>query len=255
MNQLTTFNQMTSMQIAEVTGKLHHHIIRDIKDEIEKLENAGVPTETKFGLSERQDSTGRKIPYYILTKEGVLQLAARYDAVVRAKLIELTMRQDQQIQLHNLSPQLQLLINIETEQRVMKQQLSEYSEKAKAADIKATEVKQELQGMRDIITLDTRSWREDTSRIINKIAQKLGGNEHIRDVRTEAYKLLDKRFGVSIETRLTNLVRRMAEQGVCKSRRDKANHLDVIAEDKKLIEGFVAIVKEMAVKHGVGKGA
>ncbi len=94
MNQLTTFNQMTSMQIAEVTGKLHHHITRDIKDEIEKLENSGVPTETKFGLSERKDSTGRTIPYYILTKEGVLQLAARYDAVVRAKLIELAMKED-----------------------------------------------------------------------------------------------------------------------------------------------------------------
>jgi len=93
MNELMAMNQMTSMEIAAVTGKLHHHITRDIKDEIEKLENAGVSTETKFGLSERQDSTGRTIPYYILTKEGVLQLAARYDAVIRAKLIDLAMRQ------------------------------------------------------------------------------------------------------------------------------------------------------------------
>ena len=34
------------------------------------------------------------MPCYILTKEGVLQLAARYDAVVRAKLIDLAMKQD-----------------------------------------------------------------------------------------------------------------------------------------------------------------
>lgn len=95
MNSLITFNKMTSMEIAEITGKLHHHVIRDITDEIEKLENAGINTETKFGLSERQDSTGRKIPYYELTKEGVLQLAARYDAVIRAKLIELATRNDQ----------------------------------------------------------------------------------------------------------------------------------------------------------------
>lgn len=94
MNELTLNDKMTSMQISEVTGKQHGHIMRDIKDEIEKLETSGVYTKSKFGLSERQDSTGRKIPYYILTKEGVLQLAARYDAVVRAKLIELAMKQE-----------------------------------------------------------------------------------------------------------------------------------------------------------------
>jgi len=87
------------MEIAEVTGKEHKNIIRDIRDEVEKLENAGITTELKFELSERQDSTGRTIPYYILTKEGVLQLAARYDAVIRAKLIDLAMKQDKPLQI------------------------------------------------------------------------------------------------------------------------------------------------------------
>lgn len=95
MNEITTFSKMTSMEIAEVTGKRHDNIMRDIHDEAEKLQNSGIDTELKFELSERQDSTGRKIPYYILTKEGVLQLAARYDAVVRAKLIELAMKQEE----------------------------------------------------------------------------------------------------------------------------------------------------------------
>lgn len=43
----------------------------------------------------------------------------------------------------------------------------------------------------------------------------------------------------------------MAEEGVCKSKRDKLSKVDIIAEDKKLIEGFVAIVKEMAIRYGV----
>lgn len=107
MNELTTINKMTSMQIAEVTGKRHSDIMRDIRDEIEKLENGGIEAERKFALSERQDSTGRKIPYYILTKEGVLQLAARYDAVVRAKLIELVIKHDDL--LLNASPELQAI--------------------------------------------------------------------------------------------------------------------------------------------------
>lgn len=82
------------------------------------------------------------------------------------------------------------------------------------------------------------------------MARNLGGNEHIRDIRAESYKLLNERFGVSLEQRLINKRRRMADEGICKSKRDKLNHMDVIAEDKKLIEGYVAIIKEMAIKYG-----
>lgn len=98
MNELISINQsITSMQIAEITGKRHADILRDIRDESEKLQKSNIGTERKFALSERTDPTGRKIPYYILSKEGVLQLAARYDAVTRAKLIELAMKAEQQI--------------------------------------------------------------------------------------------------------------------------------------------------------------
>lgn len=95
MEELMTINKMTSMQIAEVTGKQHKNILADIRDEVYKLENGGFNTELKFQPSERKDNTGRKIPYYELTKEGVLQLAARYDAVVRAKLIDLVINGEQ----------------------------------------------------------------------------------------------------------------------------------------------------------------
>jgi phage regulator Rha-like protein len=71
-NELMTISKMSSMEIAEVTGKQHQHIMRDIRDEIEKLENSGIETQSKFGLRERDGLTG-KIPYYELTKEGVLQ--------------------------------------------------------------------------------------------------------------------------------------------------------------------------------------
>ena len=86
--QLATVTQMTSLEVAEITGKEHKSILRDIRDEIEKLESQRIFTEHIFVPSEYQDRTGRTLPMYILTREGVLQLAARYDAVVRCKLIE-----------------------------------------------------------------------------------------------------------------------------------------------------------------------
>ena len=67
----------------------------------------------------------------------------------------------------------------------------------------------------------------------------------------DRYRRVEERAGVSLGTRLTNNRNRMAGEGVCKSKRDKLSKVDVIADDKKLIEIYVAIVKEMAVKYGV----
>lgn len=103
-----------------------------------------------------------------------------------------------------------------------------------------------------LIALNPNAWREDCRRLIVKIAQKMGGNEFIREVQAEAFKLVDERAGASLETRLTNKRRRMADEGVCKSKRDKLNKVDVIADDKKLIEVYMHIVKQMAIKYGVG---
>lgn len=139
--------------------------------------------------------------------------------------------------LSELSPELQVLINLEIRQKELEASI--------------TENKQEIQDMRDVIRLDTTSWRKDTSDLINKIAHSMGGYEHIKLLREESYKLLNDRMGVALGIRLTNKRRRMADEGVCKSKRDKLNYLDIIAEDKKLIEGYVAIIKEMAIKYKV----
>lgn len=150
---------------------------------------------------------------------------------IRQKLIELDTN------IEGLSPELRLLINLEIKQ--------------KQQDKAITDTNKRIDNIGDIIALDTRSWREDARNLIVRIAQKMGGNDYIKDVQKEIYQLVNKRGGKSLETRLTNMRRRMAEEGVCKSKRDKLNKVDVIAEDKVLIELYIAIVKEMAVKYGV----
>jgi len=131
----------------------------------------------------------------------------------------------------------------------MKQQLNEANHNALAAKNEAIGVKEDLQAIRDVITLSPNSWRPDSSALINKMALGAGGYDHIRAIREESYKFLCERFGVDVKTRLTNKRRRMADEGICKSKRDKLTVLDVISEDKKLIEGYIAIVKEMAIKY------
>jgi phage regulator Rha-like protein len=108
LNNLTTLTQMTSTEIALVIGKRHSDVMRDIRDEAQKLENGGMSNERKFALVEYTDGKGEKRPCYSLSKEGVLQLAARYDAVVRAKLIDMVMKQSDPFK--TLSPELKAII-------------------------------------------------------------------------------------------------------------------------------------------------
>ena len=120
-------------------------------------------------------------------------------------------------------------------------------------ELTANQTKQaeDLQGIRDVITLSTVSWREDTKNLLVKIARKTGDVQIVSDLWSDAYKLLDSRMGVNVKQRLVNLRKNMAIEGASKSKQSNTNTLDVIGLDKKLVEGFVAIVKEMAIKAGV----
>ena len=57
--------RMTSLEIAEITGKPHNDVLKAIR----KMESAWTQvTQGKFSLSAYQDATGRTLPCYELTK-------------------------------------------------------------------------------------------------------------------------------------------------------------------------------------------
>lgn len=118
-------------------------------------------------------------------------------------------------------------------------------------ELEQKKLKEEIQGIRTVVALNSTDWKTDSKNLIVKIAQKLGGNQFIQDVYKEIYTNLERRAGCQLEIRLTNKCRRMADEGVCKSKRDKLNKLDIIGEEKKLLECFLAITKELAIKYGV----
>lgn len=73
---------MTSLEIAEVTGKQHFNVMRDIRSILEQGVN-----EINFELVEYKDKKGEARPMYQLTKKGCLILASGYDALLREKII------------------------------------------------------------------------------------------------------------------------------------------------------------------------
>lgn len=133
----------------------------------------------------------------------------------------------------------------------MREQVNQANYHALEAKAEAEKSREEIQAMRDAITLDSNGWRKETTAIINKIATKLGGFSEVNLLKREIYKLLDTRLGVDVNRRLLEKKKRMALEGVCKSKIDKVNVLDVIAEDKKLIDGYVNIIRQYALKYGV----
>lgn len=85
MNALTAFAQpltMSSREIAELTGKLHTNVLRNIRNMLAELGEA----ELKFESSYR-DSTGRTLPMFNLPKELTLTLVAGYSAPLRHRIV------------------------------------------------------------------------------------------------------------------------------------------------------------------------
>ncbi|MBB6716334.1 antA/AntB antirepressor family protein [Clostridium gasigenes] len=144
-----------------------------------------------------------------------------------------------------------VLIQSLQEMKDMKQQLNQVNNKVLEAKEETQEVKKEVQAIRDVVALSSTDWRKDTASLISRMALEMGGYENIRVIREESYKSLERRMAVQLSVRLTNKRKRMADEGVCKSKRDKLNQLDVIGEDKKLVEGYIAIVKELSIKYGI----
>ena len=75
---------MTSLEIAELTGKQHCHVMEAIR----KMEPAWVKVnESNFRLIEYKDNRGRLKPCYQLTKTECLYIATKFNDEARAKLV------------------------------------------------------------------------------------------------------------------------------------------------------------------------
>lgn len=76
-----------SLTVAQVFGKRHADVLRDIENQIKKLQEANENefTERNFALSDYKDSTGRKLKRYLLTEEGFAIVTMSYVTVEAMK--------------------------------------------------------------------------------------------------------------------------------------------------------------------------
>ena len=76
--------RMTSLEIAELTGKQHFHVMEAIR----KMEPAWEKVAaSKFRLGSYEDANGQMRPCYSLTKTECLYIATKFNDEARAKLV------------------------------------------------------------------------------------------------------------------------------------------------------------------------
>lgn len=238
MNKLmTTDVKMTSLDIAEVTGKRHADVMRDVRREVEELgDEIG---QRIFAQSSYINKQNKEQPCYEFGKQGAMQLALKYDAKTRYNVISYI----EQLENDN-KPMTQLeLMQMQVNQLIEQdRKLSEQSERISTVEKTTNDIK-------EVFTLNTHNWKEEVKRIINAIAKNNGGS--YQSTWNKTYSDLEIRARCNLSRRLDNMKDRAIVAGASKREIAKMNNLGVIEADQRLIEIYLTIVKEMAIKYGI----
>ena len=155
MNQLMNSEiKMTSLDLAELTGKEHKHIMRDIREEINKLgKELG---ESIFGLSSYKTLQNKELPCYTFGRKGAMQLALKYDATTRFKVIE---------RIEQLEKQQQPKTPLEVLQGTINQLVEQ--------DKRMNQLEGQVNNISNIVSMNNVGWREKVN-VILKESRKTG---------------------------------------------------------------------------------
>lgn len=143
-----------------------------------------------------------------------------------------------------LSPELQMFNQMY--KAVAKNEIE--TKEAKEMAVAATKA---VNNISNIVSITNVEWRKKVDVVLKRIAQKWSGVEPYRSVRNYSYEKFEQRAGCNLNIRLNNRKKNAASQGMTKSFVNKINKLDCIAEEKRLVEIYIQVVKEMAIQFKV----
>ncbi|WP_107839537.1 Rha family transcriptional regulator [Metasolibacillus meyeri] len=248
MNQLP--RNISSLEVAEMVGRDHKNVMRDIATILSQLDELKIEPISYFVESEYKDSLNRSKPCYLLTKQGCELYGNRMTGVdgtaFSVKYIErFNEMEEQQINFTMPQPTQAELI------AMMAQHNVEQERRLNEVEQRQNQLEAKQDNITEIIALNPTEWRKKVSRILSKIAESRGGFEAHKQVRNESYELLEERARCKLNIRIANKQKNLLLTGVGRSTISKVSKIDVIADDTRLTEIYLAIVKEMAIKYGV----
>jgi len=131
--------------------------------------------------------------------------------------------------------------------RGMIDQLELTQKTAAEAKALAASTQETIQNIKETLAPVDKEWRKWVMEQLNRVAFARGGQ--YKEIREDAYNLLEKRAACNLSRRVSNLKERLREQGATKTAIDKTNRMDAIERDQRLKEIYTAIVRELAVKY------
>lgn len=248
MNQLQ--RNISSLEVAEMVSRPHNDVLKDIRRIIDQL-GEGTSSQSYFIESTYTNTQNKELPCFLLSKKGCelygTRMTGEKGTQFAVKYIERFNEMEEQQKVNFTMPQPTTAELI----AMMAQQGVEQERRLNAMEEKQLQLETKQDNIAEIVALNPTEWRKKTTTILNKIALARGGFEEYRKVRNESYQVLDERARCKLDIRLTNRKKEMALNGATKAKIEKVSKLDVIADDARLTEIYLAIVKEMAIKHQI----
>lgn len=192
MNELVVINQKgqsvtTSLKVAEIFGKNHAHVLRDIQS----LECSEDFRESNFGLSSYVSQQGKELPMYEIAKDGFSFLVMGYTgakaAEFKEKFInefnkrESLLKDDDYI----LSRALEISHN---KMKALEQQLTQRDERLKLQDRVIKEAAPKVEYYEEVL-------QSESTFTITQIAKELGMGPQILNTKLHLLKIQYKQSG------------------------------------------------------------
>ncbi|WP_167630645.1 Rha family transcriptional regulator [Listeria valentina] len=231
----------SSLNVANIFGKQHKDVLKAIRNlKIDQRNFAQM-----FIESSEPDSYGRDRKVIYMNRDGFTFIAFGFTGAkadeFKLKYIEAFNEMEQyikkQLDTSNLSPELQMF--------------NQMFLAVANAEREAKEAKTEINDMKMIFSVNANEWRDKVKTILRKIANNFGGTEPFRSVINMSYERFESRAHCDLNRRLENRKIKMSAKGMSKTSIQKLNKLDCIAEEKRLIEIYLTVVKEMAIQFGI----
>lgn len=237
MNQLRIVNHsgrllVDSREVAEMTGKDHSHLLRDIKNYLTILGKSNFGSAEFFIESYYNDTQGKPRLHYLITKKGCDMVANK---MTGEKGILFTAEYVKKFdEMENL------LKPTSIEDLIILQAQSVKELKTQVLTLGET-----VTTIQETFLQRDEDWRKSINTMLNRAAFKLGGQ--YRDLRNKSYQLLEERGRCDLNKRLRNLLDRLEHNGATKTQINRASKMDVIEADARLKEIYTSIVKELSI--------
>ena len=241
MNSLTIIKSngqfaIDSREVAEMTDVRHSDLLEKINGYVVHLLNGEFRSVEFFIKSSYEDSTGRTLPCYFLTRKGCDMVANKMTGEKGVLFTAAYVTKFEEMEKVQQKPVTALEALAQTVQALQEQER------------RMTQIETTQQAIKDAVISEPDNWRDDIRHKMNKIAQSIGDNK-FKEVRSESYRLLEQRAGVLLERRLDNKKARLLKEGASQTAIKNTRKIDIIDEDKKLREIYGKIVSEYFIKY------